>query len=126
MAERGWMLTFHRWLNERNQTHLRQLRDILFGCPLSNDKDFPKWKWEKSGYFSVKSMYTQLCSSEIETPHKLIWKTKIPLKIKEFMWLIDQNAILTKDNLLRNWQGDLRCFSVLKMKASFIYSLNVI
>jgi hypothetical protein len=27
------------------------------------------------------------------------------------MWLVDANAILTKDNLSRkNWQGDKRCF----------------
>lgn len=35
---------------------------------------------------------------------------KVPLKIKFFMWLIQHNAILTKDNLLkRKWQGDKRC-----------------
>jgi hypothetical protein len=34
----------------------------------------------------------------------------MPLKTKVFMWLINQNAILTKDNLMRrNWQGDLNC-----------------
>jgi len=39
-----------------------------------------------------------------------IWKAKIPLKIKNFMWLIYNNAILTKDNLIkRKWVGDERC-----------------
>jgi hypothetical protein len=32
-------------------------------------------------------------------------------KIKIFMWLVEQNSILTKDNMLkRNWQGDLCCY----------------
>ena len=41
---------------------------------------------------------------------KFIWQAKIPLKIKIFMWLIYNNAILTKDNLVkRKWVGDERC-----------------
>jgi hypothetical protein len=36
--------------------------------------------------------------------NKRIWKAEIPLKIKVFM--INKNAILTKDNLIKkNWQG---------------------
>jgi hypothetical protein len=36
---------------------------------------------------------------------------KIPLKIKIFLWLIQQGAILTKDNLSRKikWEGDKKC-----------------
>ena len=64
MAARGWRLTFRRWLDERAQTQLRQLRDILFTCALSMDKDKPLWSWEKNRVFSVKSMYAHLCSSD--------------------------------------------------------------
>jgi hypothetical protein len=42
-------------------------------------------------------------------PTKNICKAKLPLKIKLFMWLIQQGAILTKDNLVKiKWQGDTR------------------
>jgi hypothetical protein len=42
--------------------------------------------------------------------YREIWKAKIPLKIKIFMWLVAQKAILTKDNMLiKNWKGDLGC-----------------
>jgi hypothetical protein len=35
------------------------------------------------------------------------WKVKVHEKIRIFMWLVKQNAILTKDNMLRkNWHGD--------------------
>lgn len=62
------------------------------------------------GLFSVKSMYKSLCNQEVENPLNQIWKAKIPLKIKIFMWLIFNNAILTKDNLVkRKWVGDVRC-----------------
>jgi hypothetical protein len=33
--------------------------------------------------------------------HKLIWKLKVPLKIKTFLWYLQQGVVLTKDNLLR-------------------------
>jgi hypothetical protein len=33
-------------------------------------------------------------------------ESKIPEKVKIFMWLVAQKAILTKDNMIRrNWQG---------------------
>jgi hypothetical protein len=36
--------------------------------------------------------------------------SKIPLKIKIWLWLIWHNATSTKDNLLkRNWTGDPLC-----------------
>jgi hypothetical protein len=36
-----------------------------------------------------------------------VWRAKVPEKIKIFMWLVEQNAILTKDDVLRrNWHGD--------------------
>lgn len=95
MAVRRWRLTFRRWLDERTQTQLRQLRDMLTSCVLSSGKDVTKWKWEKSEVCSVKLMYSHLCSDEVEAPHKKLWKARIPLKIKIFMWLIQQNSILT-------------------------------
>lgn len=110
LAAKRWSLSFRRWLDIPNQTKLRQLRDILMTCPLNTDKEVPKWSWEKSGTFSVKSVYKHLCKDEITQPNIKIWKAKIPLKIKVFMWLIENNAILTKDNVSkRKWQGDLRC-----------------
>ena len=110
IAQRNWRFTFRRWLDTGLQEQLRSLRDILFSCALNDEDDLPIWKWEKSGSFSMKSMYSHLCSNEVGIYFKDIWKAKMPLKIKIWMWLINHNAILTKDNLLkRNWSGDLSC-----------------
>ncbi len=44
-----------------------------------------------------------------------LWKLKIPLKIKIFMWCLLKGVVLTKDNLARrNWNGSLRCSFCLK------------
>jgi len=40
----------------------------------------------------------------------MVWKAKIPAKIKIFLWLVLNNAILTKDNLIkRKWFGSPLC-----------------
>jgi hypothetical protein len=110
IARGGWRLTFRRWLDENNQIQMRQLRDILTTCALGLDKDKPMWRREKHKRFSVRTMYTHLCRADIENQNKKLWKAKIPLKVKIFMWLLQQNAVLTKDNLAkRNWKGDKRC-----------------
>jgi hypothetical protein len=97
-------------LDENAQNQLRQLRDILATCALGSEKDKPIWIWEKNKQFSVKTMYAHLCGADIEKPNKKMWKAKIPLKIKIFMWLMQHDAILTKDNLIkRKWQGDKSC-----------------
>jgi hypothetical protein len=33
--------------------------------------------------------------------NKWVWKARIPLKIKTFMWLLFQDAILARDNLIK-------------------------
>jgi hypothetical protein len=38
-------------------------------------------------------------SDKIPFRHKIIWKLKVPLKIKIFLWYVQQGALLTKDNL---------------------------
>ena len=55
-------------------------------------------------------MYITLTSDGNGLAHRKIWKGKIPAKIKIFMWLLENNAILTKDNLIkRKWVGYPKC-----------------
>ena len=110
VAKRGWRLSFRRWLDEHLQNRLRSLHDLLSPFLVSVANDTPKWIKGEKGAFSVKSIYKSLCFQEVGTTMSHIWKAKIPLKIKKFMWLIYNNAILTKDNLVkRKWLGDERC-----------------
>jgi hypothetical protein len=110
MARQSWRLSFRRWLNEDLQVQLREMRDMLTSFAVNNDGDTPKWRWESNGSFSVKSTYEHLCVNDHGAHYNLIWKAKLPLKIKIWMWLIEHNAILTKDNLLkRNWSGNMMC-----------------
>jgi hypothetical protein len=60
--------------------------------------------------FTTKSVYNHLTSDEKGNNYKHIWKSRIPYKIKIFTWLMENNAILTKDNMIkRKWTGDSTC-----------------
>jgi hypothetical protein len=55
-------------------------------------------------------MYLDLLNGNTGYLHKYLWKIKVPLKVKIFMWFVHWKEILTKDNLIkRNWQGSSKC-----------------
>jgi hypothetical protein len=70
------------------------------------------WGLHQNGLFSVKSMYRAVLTVQAIPYNTLIWKLKLPLKIKVFLWYLYKGVILTKDNLARrHWQGDRKsCF----------------
>jgi hypothetical protein len=43
MAARGWRMNFRRWLNDRARNQLRQMRDMLAACRLSNEGHTVRW-----------------------------------------------------------------------------------
>ena len=77
---------------------------------LSQYPDQLRWRLAKNGVFSVKCMYLDIINTSVIPSSKHVWKVKVPLKIKVFMWFVHKRVILTKDNLARrNWSGSKRC-----------------
>lgn len=110
LAHRRWQLSFRRWLDEQAQDELRSLRDKLMEVGLNEQPDLPIWKWSKSEKFTVKPMYDMLTNTGPTRSSTHLWKARIPLKIKIWLWLIWHNAIATKDNVeRRHWKGDSTC-----------------
>jgi hypothetical protein len=102
-------LTFRR----RIVGNLRVLLDELVSCCnqviLSDQEDRIMWNLGRKG-FSVNSIYKNKMEDQVLIPYKFLWKSKLPQKIKIFIWLVVRNKILTKDNLKkRNWNGSLEC-----------------
>ena len=55
-------------------------------------------------------MYRALLNNANVFYYKPLWKLRVPLKIKIFMWYLIKGVVLTKDNLVkRNWQGNIKC-----------------
>jgi hypothetical protein len=61
-------------------------------------------------------MYLALINNEMVIQNNMIWRLKIPLKIKIFMWYMYKEVVLTKDNLARrNWNGGLVCLLLIDL-----------
>jgi hypothetical protein len=78
---------------------------------LNDEKDNFIWGLTNSAQYTVKSFYLDLINDDTKYLKKYIWKMKVPLKIRIFMWFLHYKEILTKDNLLRrNWVGRILLF----------------
>ena len=79
---------------------------------LDNTKlDSLHWRWTTNKKFTVKSLYEWLDYRGIpNTTFDTIWSSKIPLKIKVFLWFVKENKVHTKINLLKKgWLGPTDC-----------------
>jgi hypothetical protein len=75
------------------------LCNLCANIVLSNEPDRLSWKLTGTGVFTVKSMYQALQNYGV-VPYKFMWKIKIPMRVKTFLWLILKKSILTRDVLL--------------------------
>jgi hypothetical protein len=75
-----------------------QLVQRLMHIQLNDEKDIFVWGLTTTSAFTVKSMYINMLDDDTKYLKKYIWKMKIPLKIKVFMWFLHRKVILTKDN----------------------------
>ena len=90
----------HNWL---------RMVHMLLNINLQLGRDTFTWFLQANGCFMVHSMYKNLVNSGVKVSQE-IWKAKIPLKIKIFMWYLKRGVLLTKDNLARrNWIGSKVC-----------------
>jgi hypothetical protein len=77
---------------------------------LTDEPDKVRWLLTRSGDFSVKSLHLYLSARLINFPYKVLWKLRIPLRIKVFCWLVIKNRVLTRDNLKKKgWKGNDLC-----------------
>ncbi|WVZ62664.1 hypothetical protein U9M48_012381 [Paspalum notatum var. saurae] len=102
-------VSFRRGLVGERLRAWHELVGVVMRVPMRGGRDVFKWSLNKIGVFTVNSMYKHLVSNGIKVSQE-IWKTKIPLKIKIFMWYVKRGVLLTKDNLARrNWNGHQGC-----------------
>jgi hypothetical protein len=110
LTNRPLNLEFRRSLTGNKWAAWIDLVQRLMSISLSDEKDALVWRLTTSGSFSVKSMYADYMNGHTIFLRKYIWKLKIPLKVRIFMWFLHKKVILTKDNLARrNWNGCKKC-----------------
>ncbi|KAL0436253.1 UNVERIFIED_CONTAM: putative ribonuclease H protein [Sesamum radiatum] len=92
--------------------------DLILSIPLSRTggEDILTWHFSKNGMFSVRSAYhlacsidNRPCSSGLKEAEngwwRKLWQTKVPNKIKIFIWKVCLNALPTSANLTRRIPG---------------------
>jgi hypothetical protein len=86
--------------------------ESLANVVLSKEQDIFWWNLIPNGQFSVKSHYLAPIHANVPNMNKIIWKLKVPLKIKIFLWYLRRDVILTNDNLAKiNWHDSVKyCF----------------
>jgi hypothetical protein len=65
--------------------------ESVTGVKLNDAQDKMTWALEKSGKYTTKSMYRFLLHrGVVNTRMRRLWKNKMPMKVKVFMWLACQ------------------------------------
>jgi hypothetical protein len=110
--EEDWDMEFRRSLSVQEYNSWLDLTISLQGCkPEGEANDIVSWALEPRNHFSTKSLYRFLTDRGMPSRVAgLIWKCKIPLKIKFFLWQVFHNKLQVAGNLVkRGCKGDLGC-----------------
>ena len=103
-------VAFRRSLVGNNLQAWLHLIAKVVNVQLTDQKDTFLWTLKQNSQFTVRSMYRALVAPLAVPYNNIIWKLKIPLKIKVFMWYLQKGVVLTKDNLARRqWKGSIKC-----------------
>jgi hypothetical protein len=93
-------ISFRVSLVDRNFRSWHNLLTRIENIHLNDQRDIFIWSLNSSGQFSVISMYQALLDLNI-VPHNIyLWKLKLPLKVKVFLWFLFRRVIF-KDNLVK-------------------------
>lgn len=109
----GWRIGFRRALGESELKEWERLMECLDDKQILevDTEDVFFWAYEKSGIYSTRSMYRNIMFRGVNN-HRMrkLWKSKLPMKIKVFMWLLIQDKLQTGVNLKKKkWKGDMNC-----------------
>jgi hypothetical protein len=103
-------VSFRRFHNQNNIILWNDLVRRMLHVRLNTQVDVFIWNLHQNGQYTVNSLYMALINNGVVHMNKQLWKLRVPLKIKIFMWYMRKEAILTKYNLARrNWGGSTQC-----------------
>lgn len=93
---------------------IQELEDwdnLIQDLHLEDTQDEVTWGLERSGVFTTKSLYGFITLGGVESHlDKHLWKSKLPMKIKVFVWQIYHGKLQAAAVLkARGWKGDHHC-----------------
>lgn len=108
----SWGVNFRRCLTIQQHDSWLGLLSLLKDCSLTDNRfDSVHWALEKKKHFTTKSLYRFLTNRGFgNRVAGFVWRSKVPLKIKVFLWQILNNKLQVANNLVkRGWKGSSRC-----------------
>jgi hypothetical protein len=110
LSEVSLNVSFRRQLTGNNLILWYSLVQRIRHVHLNTNNYVFRWNLHQHEKISVHLMYLALITNGSVIRNTLIWRLKIPLKIKIFMWYLQKEVVLIKDNLAkRNWNGGKQC-----------------
>jgi hypothetical protein len=94
--------TFRRTVDSRTMALWQEILQIASDIQFRDEEDTIIWQFASSGKFSVQTMYAVINDrgvKQVYTP--VMWKISVPPRLHIFLWLLANNKLLTRDNLLK-------------------------
>ena len=85
-------VSFRRTLQGNNLKDWLQVVSKIADVELVQGHDIGIWTLQQNSLFSVHPMYLALMDDKILPINRPLWKLKIPLKVKVFIWLLHRGV----------------------------------
>jgi hypothetical protein len=111
LAEGSLNLTFRRSFGPAEMEEWRELNDRVAFRQLTNEEDVGYLTLNKDGNYTSKSLYMEILNHRVRDEKLvLLWKSKMPLKNKIFVWMCFRGRIQVKSELKnKGWPGEPGC-----------------
>lgn len=102
-----WNLEFRRNLDDNRGQDLIRLRGLLNEYNLDGGANRVVWPYTSNKIFNVRSMYRLITFGGVKDSEMMsIWKSKIPQKIKHFLYMAGKGRLPCSTQLVkRKWRG---------------------
>ncbi|KAG2632387.1 hypothetical protein PVAP13_2NG085546 [Panicum virgatum] len=104
-------IDFRRSLNDEEMAEWARLVELVNQTTLTEGRDVMKWVLEKRGNYTTRSLYKAMTFGGVKDPVLMrIWRCRIPLKIKFFLWMAFNDRIQAAVQLKKKkWSGPEEC-----------------
>ena len=106
----GWHISFRRSFGLAETVEWDNLCRVFDLHPVQVGQDVISWSLEASGGFSSHSLYLKMSQGAAVTHFKEVWRTRVPPKIKVFLWQLIRGKLPSGAQLAkRNGPSDGSC-----------------
>jgi hypothetical protein len=111
-AELNWNIGLRRRMDTEALEEWGQLQSLVLNIQMKDVDDEVTWGLSSSKVYTTSYLYRFLTSGGVSPKvAKKLWKCRVPLKIRIFVWQALQDRFQTGQQLkARKWRGSERCF----------------